>query len=312
MAWKKLTALTAETAPGLNDIIYMVKDPTGTPLDRKVTFQSFRDIISPAGRTVTNPLTGTLTLSDTDMREQYVVPDANRTIVLPAESTSNHEFYILNGCAFTDQYMITVQDDGGAIIAVVTPRSGVTVWSSGIAWFAEGSPAYKQIWIPAGVLKPRLTTGCNDIAVYETATNYQNFDYNLFPDASGTYGVYSIVLPQDYIPSTSLYAMLYYGFASAASTTDSYWLYRMYGYGNNINLEQAFTSTRYQTVSATATTANRMCKSAMSGSITIDGSALPGDYVNIQLQRLPASASDTCAVDIRVFGIMLWYRAGKS
>jgi hypothetical protein len=37
MADEKLTALTAETAPTTDDLVYLVNDPGGSPVSRKVT-----------------------------------------------------------------------------------------------------------------------------------------------------------------------------------------------------------------------------------------------------------------------------------
>ena len=51
MADSKLTALTAITTPLSTDIAYMVTDPGGTPLDRKVTWENATKALSEYVRT---------------------------------------------------------------------------------------------------------------------------------------------------------------------------------------------------------------------------------------------------------------------
>ena len=42
---EKLTARTEDTSPALTDIVHSVKDPGGTPLSRKVTWENIRALI---------------------------------------------------------------------------------------------------------------------------------------------------------------------------------------------------------------------------------------------------------------------------
>lgn len=307
MAWKKLTALTEETSPGLSDILYMVKNPSTTPLDRKVTFQSFKNLISPAGRRSLT-LSGTLVLTDTDLNEQFLNPDgADRIVTLPAGATDNHYFNIHN--TGSSMYNLVVQTSGGVTVGLVTMKQGKTFRSDASTWYCEGGQ-YKTIWLPAGVIKPRLNSGCNDVATYETATNYQNFDYILFPDSGVSNAVATFLLPPDYIASSVLYAKLFWGFPATATGTDTYWAFKAYGYSHDVALEQAFSSTRYLTATG-VTTSNKMFISALTSSITINGTATPGCYINFQLQRVPGNANDTAAQDVRLYGVLLYYATGR-
>ncbi len=54
MADSKLTALTAITEATADDIIYVVNDPTGTPVSNKITFENFQKSITQVGGTSTS------------------------------------------------------------------------------------------------------------------------------------------------------------------------------------------------------------------------------------------------------------------
>lgn len=301
--WKKLTSLTATTTPALTDIIYVVKDPTGTPLSRKCTFQSFRDLITPDDRRSLY-LSGDLTLVDTDVQEQFLNPNgADRYVDLPTVAGNNHTFNITNTGGNLLQRLI-VRDASADIVGIVSRKQTKTFFSSSTAWYSEG--AWKQIWLPAGALKPRVTSGCNDVATYESPTNYQNLDYLLFLDSGTTFAVGRFVLPGDYIPDREIYAELWYGFAATATGNDTFWTVKSFAYTNNNLIEQAYTAIEYQTLTASALTANKVY-SGYTDSFVPDGTPEPGDLVNIQISRFPAMAQDTAACNVMLFGVTIYY-----
>ena len=75
---------------------------------------------------VRRTLAGNLVLTVADLPQQKVIPDADRVVTLPAESTAQWMFEICHGGA---AYMITLKRAGGTVVAVLVP-GGVTV----VAW----------------------------------------------------------------------------------------------------------------------------------------------------------------------------------
>ena len=75
---------------------------------------------------VRRTLTGNLVLTAADLPQQKIIPDADRDVTLPAESTAQWMFEICHGGA---AYVITLKRAGGTVVAVLVP-GGVTV----VAW----------------------------------------------------------------------------------------------------------------------------------------------------------------------------------
>ena len=75
---------------------------------------------------VRRTLAGNLVLTAADLPQQKIIPDADRDVTLPAESTEQWMFEICHGGA---AYVITLKRAGGTVVAVLVP-GGVTV----VAW----------------------------------------------------------------------------------------------------------------------------------------------------------------------------------
>ena len=78
-------------------------------------------------------LSGTLTLTNADAYIQFCDPGgADRQINLPAEGTDNHPFWIYNSADAEES--LTVKNDGGAVIGVLTKGKSALFVSSNTAW----------------------------------------------------------------------------------------------------------------------------------------------------------------------------------
>lgn len=75
---------------------------------------------------VRRTLAGNLVLTAADLPQQKIIPDADRDVTLPAESTAQWMFEICHGGA---AYVITLKRAGGTVVAVLVP-GGMTV----VAW----------------------------------------------------------------------------------------------------------------------------------------------------------------------------------
>lgn len=80
---------------------------------------------------VRRTLAGNLVLTAADLPRQKVIPDADRNVTLPAESTAQWMFEICHGGA---AYVITLKRAGGTTVASLIPGSPVVVAWDGVAF----------------------------------------------------------------------------------------------------------------------------------------------------------------------------------
>ena len=79
---------------------------------------------------VRRTLTGNLTLTTADYQYQRIIPDADRDVILPAESTSQWAFLLCHAGA---SYNLTVKRAGGTTVGTMIPGSSLSV-----AWDGTG------------------------------------------------------------------------------------------------------------------------------------------------------------------------------
>lgn len=80
---------------------------------------------------VRRTLAGNLVLTAADLPQQKIIPDADRDVTLPAESTAQWMFEIWHGGA---AYVITLKRAGGTTVASLIPGSPVVVAWDGVAF----------------------------------------------------------------------------------------------------------------------------------------------------------------------------------
>ena len=80
---------------------------------------------------VRRTLAGNLVLTAADLPQQKIIPDADRDVTLPAESTEQWMFEICHGGA---AYVITLKRAGGTTVASLIPGSTVVVAWDGVAF----------------------------------------------------------------------------------------------------------------------------------------------------------------------------------
>ncbi|MEN6535705.1 MAG: hypothetical protein ABFD89_18720, partial [Bryobacteraceae bacterium] len=66
-----------------------------------------------------------------DLPQQKIIPDADRDVTLPAESTAQWMFEICHGGA---AYVITLKRADGTVVAVLVPGGVVVVAWDGVAF----------------------------------------------------------------------------------------------------------------------------------------------------------------------------------
>lgn len=83
-------------------------------------------------------LAGTKTLTEADSHNQRLDPGgADRIVILPAEAVSTDASFDIFNAADADE-TITINDDGGSTIAVITEGQSVELACDGTTWFSGG------------------------------------------------------------------------------------------------------------------------------------------------------------------------------
>lgn len=136
-----------------------------------------------ANQADTRTATGTVTLTDSDKDVQYIDPGgASRDVVLPAEGTGNHPFFIYNSADAAEA--LTIKNDASSIIGVLNRGdsglfvSNATTWSQSkqivtkiLAGFVSNPQAvYAQraqvvmFRAPAAITITRIHIHCSDLS----------------------------------------------------------------------------------------------------------------------------------------------------
>ena len=80
---------------------------------------------------VRRTLSANLVLTAADLPQQKIIPDADRNVTLPAESTAQWMFEICHGGA---AYVVTLKRANGTVVAVLVPGAPVVVAWDGVAF----------------------------------------------------------------------------------------------------------------------------------------------------------------------------------
>lgn len=121
MADSKLTALTEDTSPGTDSVIYTIDDPAGSPVDRKVTLSNlFSSLYASLSITLTNKR---ITVREVDV--SYAAA--------PTYNTDNAD-------------IITIDDITGNITSMTTNASGTPVAGDVLEFILEGDGTHSITW----------------------------------------------------------------------------------------------------------------------------------------------------------------------
>lgn len=161
-----------------------------------------------------------------------------------------------------------------------------------------------QIFLSGAGMWPSNTSGCNQNAKTETATNKQNVYTLDFPDAVTSYAEGNLAMPSDWDggPVTAKF----YWFANDATSHAVLWGCQGRAYADGDALDQAW-GTQQTILDANAGVANQLRISDLTSAITLAGSPLPSELVLFRVERLGGDASDTLTVNARLLGVMIGY-----
>jgi len=195
--------------------------------------------------------------------------------------------------------------DGNFIVtngSTYVAESGATARTS---LGAAADASVQTVWIPAGAMTTRTTSGAASGTV-ETTTNKVMLKTLDFDASADEFVQFTIRMPKGWNEGTITAAFRW----SHAATTTNFgviWGIQAVAVSDDDALDVAFGTA--QVVTDTGGTTNDIYETGMTAAITVGGTPAEGDMVIFQVYRDVAaySGGDTMAIDARLHGIVLTY-----
>ena len=163
---------------------------------------------------------------------------------------------------------------------------------------------YINIWVPATAMIP-LTTNGAEAGENEYATNDVMLRYLAFDDATEEYAAFSLPMPENWNRLT-IKAKFYWSSATGSSIGDDVeWQLQGLAIGDSDPIDGAFTDVgEVITDKITAANGTDLQITSATPAITINGTPVLGDLVNLKVSRNVAGTDDM-EEDAWLFGVFL-------
>jgi hypothetical protein len=193
-------------------------------------------------------------------------------------------------------------EDGGGCQLFSDGTNWRRVWDRKIS--GTTNKKKQTIWVPAGAITPRTTSGCAALASNETATNKVNYNHLDFDASAIEYAQFAVRMPKSWDESTVTYMVAW---CHPATTTNFGVVWGLQGLAlsDAEALETAF-GTAVTVTDTGGSTATRYA-TAESSAVTIGSSPAAEDLVYFQIYRDATNGSDTLAVDAQLLGVSIFY-----
>lgn len=211
-----------------------------------------------------------------------------------------------------------ILDEGAAPSTPASGKVAIYVKTDGLPYskddagtespLATSNIGKQTCWIPASAMISRTTNGAAAGSV-EMATNKNMLKTLDFDTATAEYAQFSINMPKSWNEGT-LTAVFVWSHASTTTNFGVAWELAAVAVSDDDAQDVAFGTA--VTVTDTGGTTNDCYISAESSALTVAGTPQANDLVHFQVNRAPANASDTMAIDARLQGIRLMYTTDAS
>lgn len=273
-------------------------------------------------RRAVNIQTGDYTMLISDFRALIVMNKASAvTLTIPAVSTlgTMFESEVLNIGAGAVSFTPNASDaiNGGTAGAAITLYQG-----EAISWAVKGANDIRVTsargngsisqglhihWIDSNAFQKKQSGGPDIDSTSETSTNYQRKDGLLFDGASIERARARFVLPPKYKNGSAIRA--YFMVLAPASSNAHRWGLRAVAASHDDPLDAAFGTAQEVTVTNTAT--GDVLLSAATADITIAGSPVANDLVNVEVYRDPTAGADTDTNDVLLIAVGIAWQSDK-
>jgi len=160
----------------------------------------------------------------------------------------------------------------------------------------------QTIWIPAGAMNPRVTSGPESVKV-QLGTNQTLVTTLAFDTASAEYAQFTIRMPKSWNEGTVTFAPVWT--ANSTSTNGVAWALQAKAIGNDETIDAAW-GTAVVVTDANTATAYQNHLATESGAVTV-ANASELEWVIFEIYRDVSNGSDTLAVDALLTGVNIYY-----
>ena len=161
----------------------------------------------------------------------------------------------------------------------------------------------ESIWVPAGAMSARTTSGAASGSV-ETTTNKVMLKSLDFDASADEFAQFMVNMPKSWNLST-VTAIFVWSHAATTTNFTVIWGIQGLALSNDDAADTAFGTA--VTVTDVGGTTNDIYRSDESGAITIGGTPAASDVVVFQVYRDADAGGDTMAIDARLHGVMLFF-----
>lgn len=240
----------------------------------------------------------------------FTVPDFDATLATLAgtETFSNKTLGNSNTFTIRDD-RLTLQDNSDTTKQLVFQLSGITTATTRTITVPDANITLgptvlglQDMWIPAGAMFPRTTTGCAALAQAETTTNKINYKVLDFDQTTQEYAQFVWQPPRNWNNGTVKVTPYW---TAASGTGGVVWSVAGGAYSNDDALDTALGTAQTSTDTLIAT--GDLHVGPQTSAITIAGTPADSDAVIFEVSRVTGDASDTLNADARLIGISIEY-----
>jgi hypothetical protein len=162
----------------------------------------------------------------------------------------------------------------------------------------------QTIWVAAESMTPRNTNGAA-WGSFQTTTNLINVRTLDFDATTQEFAQFGIQMPRGWDEGTLIFQFIWYHPATTVNF-GVVWQVQAVAFANDDALDGLAFPTAV-TIADTGGTTNDLYISDETAAVTVAGTPTPEEFVQFQIARAPANASDTMAVDARLIGVKIHY-----
>jgi len=174
--------------------------------------------------------------------------------------------------------------------------------ATGVNIKVNSANPYRTISLPAASLAPTTTAGCAELAKTEAGTNDVDYRTLDFDTTTQEYSFVHFQMPDSWDGGT---IKAKFTWTAASGSGGVAWGCKGRAYANDDAIDQAYGTE--QLITDTLITAADIHETDYTPDITLAGSPLGGQWVQLKVYRIPGNGSDTLGVDAKLIGVTIKY-----
>lgn len=236
-----------------------------------------------------------------------------------ADTTTQFDVLIFkkDGSAISASGVITTRgdiirgDSGGSAERLALGSAGEALVSDGtdIAYSGVREQGKETVWVPAGAMRPTVSSGCAALTDVETTAGRPDISVLDFDASVDEHAQFSVAFPNSWNEGTVTFQAFW---TSTAIDTDGVsWGLQGVAVSDGDTIDVAY-GTAVVVDDANQSTAEDLYVSAESTAVTIAGTPAAGDLCYFRVFRDVSDANDTATEDARLIGVKVFFTTNAS